>query len=178
MELEHLDIQTYMQLQILRDINSIVESLDASYWLRGGWAIDFLLGKVTRVHQDIDTVTWIDNRTALEEKLINEGFQQVSVKKAFIDRQSDFRKNNVDISVGYLTFDGEKNLIMNGLPVWKWRPDSLMPQTYQLFGITTKVIHPKQLLDEKDVYKQIGRPFRQKDAASKEQLNQILSELF
>ncbi|MDI7742960.1 hypothetical protein QMK38_13235 [Lysinibacillus fusiformis] len=29
------------------------------FWLQGSRAIDFLLGKVTCLHDDIDLVTWI-----------------------------------------------------------------------------------------------------------------------
>ncbi|MFF2458960.1 nucleotidyltransferase domain-containing protein [Peribacillus simplex] len=33
--------------------------LNIDLWLRGGWVMDFLLGKITRSHSDIDLVTWI-----------------------------------------------------------------------------------------------------------------------
>jgi hypothetical protein len=36
-----------------------------------------------------------------------------------------------------------------------------MPQTFKLHGITAHVLNPKQLLEEKEVYKQIGRTPRQ-----------------
>lgn len=45
------------QLNILLEISEICLSLNFNLWLRGGWAIDFLLGKITRLHTDIDLVT-------------------------------------------------------------------------------------------------------------------------
>ncbi|MFD9628980.1 nucleotidyltransferase domain-containing protein [Peribacillus muralis] len=45
------------QLIILREIKEICLSLNFNLWLRGGWAIDFLLGRITRSHSDIDLVT-------------------------------------------------------------------------------------------------------------------------
>ncbi|MFD1176501.1 nucleotidyltransferase domain-containing protein [Paenibacillus puldeungensis] len=42
--------------------------------MRGGWAIDFLLGKVTRPHDDIDLITWIQNREQLECALAEAGY--------------------------------------------------------------------------------------------------------
>ena len=66
------------------------------------------------------------------------------------------------------------HLIMNGLPEWIWRPDSLLPQIFMLNDISAKVLNPKQLLEEKEVYEQIGRIPRQKDAESKKILRQII----
>ncbi|GEN87921.1 hypothetical protein [Oceanobacillus sojae] len=65
---------------------------------------------------------------------------------------------------------------MNGLPEWIWRADSLLDENFPLDNVTTKVIHPKQLLEEKEVYKEIGRPYRLKDEESKKILRSILSE--
>lgn len=65
---------------------------------------------------------------------------------------------------------------MNGLPEWIWRPDSLLAQNFVLNGISAKVLNPKQLLEEKEVYEQIGRLPRQKDLESKKILYQIIEE--
>lgn len=171
---ENLDVQTKAQLKILREISTIYDRLDAEFWLRGGWAIDFLFGRITRPHSDIDMVTWITNREQLENALVKAGYEQVPVTEEFRNRQSDFLKGDVDITFGYLTNDVDGSLIMNGLPEWVWREDSLLPQYYELHGISAKVINPNQLLEEKEIYEQIGRPYRQKDAESKKLLHRII----
>lgn len=142
--------------------------------MRGGWAIDFLLGKVTRTHGDIDLITWIQNRESLEDELIKTGYEKTPVKEEFRDRQSDFRKDSVEITLGYISHLEDGNLIMNGLPEWIWRTDSLLPKPYILNDISAKVLNPKQLLEEKEVYEQIGRTPRQKDAENKKILRQII----
>ena len=38
----------------LRAIDDIVRAVGVGLWLRGGWAMDFFLGEVTRPHRDID----------------------------------------------------------------------------------------------------------------------------
>lgn len=168
-------MQTKAQLKTLSEISIIFEKLNMEFWLRGGWAIDFLLGKITRQHSDIDVVTWITNREKLENALIKAGYKQMSIREQFRNRQSDFLKDNVDVKFGYLTYVDE-SLIMNGLPEWVWQSDSLLSQYYQLHGITTRVLHPKQLLEEKEIYEKIGRPHRQKDEKSKKILYSILSD--
>ncbi|MGV3467194.1 MAG: nucleotidyltransferase domain-containing protein [Heyndrickxia sp.] len=174
---EDLDVQLKSQLKVLREISTIFKEIDAEFYLRGGWAIDFLLGEITRPHSDIDIVTWIIDREQLENALLTLGYEQIPVKEEFRNRQSDFRKDTVDVTFGYLTYNVDGSLIMNGLPEWVWRKDSLLPQEYPLHGVTAKVIHPKQLLEEKEIYEQIGRPYRQKDADSKEILRRIISDI-
>jgi hypothetical protein len=108
------DGQTESQLEVMNEISAISSSLGQEFWLRGGWAIDFLLGKVTRRHDDIDIITWIQHRERLERALTEKGYARTPVRKQFRERQSDFRKNNVDVTIGYITRTNEGNLIMNG----------------------------------------------------------------
>jgi hypothetical protein len=168
--------QTESQLKVLTEISAISEIIGIEFWLRGGWAIDFLFGKITRPHDDIDLITWIQNRERLEDELLKAGYEKIAVKEEFRDRQSDFRKDSVEITLGYISRSDDGNLIMNGLPEWIWRPDSLPPKPFILSDISAKVLNPKQLLDEKEVYKQIGRTPRQKDAEGKKILQQIIDE--
>ncbi|WP_345823562.1 nucleotidyltransferase domain-containing protein [Ornithinibacillus xuwenensis] len=170
----HLNTKT--QLIVLEELTRFFELLDAEFWLRGGWAVDFLLGKVTRKHSDIDIVTWIENRVRLENELLIAGYEQIPVAEPFRDRQSDFRVDNVDITFGYLAYGLDGSLIMNGLPEWEWRADSLIPQYYWLHGKKAKVVHPKQLIEEKKIYREIGRPYRQKDEESMKILYRIIAE--
>jgi hypothetical protein len=51
------DGQAESQLKVLSEISRISEEIGFTFWLRGGWAIDFLLGKITRQHDDIDLIT-------------------------------------------------------------------------------------------------------------------------
>jgi len=172
----NLDGQTKSQLKVLNEISTLSEKIGIEFWLRGGWAIDFLLGKITRPHDDIDIITWIKNRERLEYELLKVGYELTPVKEEFRSRQSDFRKDHVEITFGYITYTEDGNLIMNGLPVWKWRSDSLLPQSFMLQGISAHILHPKQLLEEKEVYEQIGRTPRLKDAESKKILRRIISK--
>ncbi|MCM3204647.1 nucleotidyltransferase domain-containing protein [Paenibacillus illinoisensis] len=169
--------QTESQLKLLSEISAICATIECRLWLRGGWAIDFLLGKVTRLHEDIDLIAWIQNREQLERALAKAGYEQTSVKEQFRGRQSDFGKDRVDITFGYITNADDGSIIMNGLPEWVWRHDSLLSQSYMLNGISFHVLHPRQLLEEKEVYKQIGREPRPKDEDSKTILHRIIAEL-
>ena len=171
-----LSEQTNSQLKALAEISTISDRIGIEFWLRGGWAIDFILGKITRSHDDIDLITWIQNRVSLEDELLKAGYEKTPVKEEFRDRQSDFSKDSVEITLGYISRSYDGNLTMNGLPEWIWRKDSLLPNPYTLNGISAQALNPKQLLEEKEVYEQIGRTPRQKDAESKKILQKIIDE--
>ncbi|WP_138420834.1 nucleotidyltransferase domain-containing protein [Aquibacillus sediminis] len=173
---EVIETHTKSQLKVLSEISAISEGLGIKFWLRGGWAIDFLLGKVTRLHDDIDLVMWVQHRERLENELLKKGYEKTKVKEEFCDRQSDFCKGNVEITFSYITRSDTGDLILNGLPEWVWRPDSLLLQTFMLHGISAHTLNPTQLLEEKEVYEQIGRTPRLKDAESKKILQQIIDK--
>jgi hypothetical protein len=46
-------------------------------WLRGGWAMDFFLGEVTRDHRDIDWFAWTGDADVLGAELGRRGFRAV-----------------------------------------------------------------------------------------------------
>ncbi|MFS0752129.1 nucleotidyltransferase domain-containing protein [Oceanobacillus sp. 1P07AA] len=162
------------QLIILKDITIISDSLNIDIWLKGGWAIDFLLKKITREHSDIDIVTFVKNREKLERELIQKDFIPVVVKEPFQNRQSIFLKEDVEVSFGYLDYNSDGDLIMHELPEWVWRKDSLTQEPVIFSNISIKLIHPKQLLEEKLTYSKIGYPHRQKDEESKKLLRKII----
>jgi hypothetical protein len=162
---------TESQLKTLLEINDICLSLDISIWLRGGWAIDFLLGKVTRTHSDIDLVSLIQYRTELESALVASGFQKIPVTEF----QTDFLKDGVDISFVFVERSHEGRIFAYSIPEWEWRADSLQSQKYQLQGISVNVLSPQMLLEEKQVYEEgTGRKPRSKDFESMKILRGII----
>ncbi|PEJ57187.1 hypothetical protein CN692_13620 [Bacillus sp. AFS002410] len=159
------------QLKILDEINRICRSHNYKIWLRGGWAIDFLLGKVTREHSDIDLVSLIQHRENIEKSMVNAGFE----KKPVSLLQTDFQKNDLDVNFIFAKISNEGNVIANGFPDWEWHKDSLSEHKYQLNGISIAVLNPLQLLEEKKVYeKGTGRKLRPKDIESMKIIQDII----
>lgn len=162
------------QLKILREIIEIGLSHNFHLWLRGGWAIDFLLGKITRLHSDIDLVTWIQNREQIEQAMTNAGFKKIPVSEF----QTDFLKNAIDVSFVFVRLSDDGNIIANGFPDWIWRKDALPMLNYHLKGISINVLNPYQLLEEKKVYEQgTGRKLRPKDVESMKIIQGIIDSI-
>jgi hypothetical protein len=55
------------QLELIGEIAALARTVGAELWLRGGWAMDFFLGRVTRQHDDIDLFTLEPHIAALAE---------------------------------------------------------------------------------------------------------------
>ncbi|WML48565.1 hypothetical protein RCG23_25665 [Neobacillus sp. PS3-34] len=162
------------QLKVLSEINSICLSLDARFWLRGGWAIDFRLGRITRNHSDLDLVTWVQNREMLERELVKAGFHLIPVSEF----QTDFLKNGVDISFVFLKQSPDGRIYAYGIPdEWEWRQDALPTDFHTLQGVTAFVLSLQQLLEEKQVYEQgTGRKPRPKDIESMKILRNMIEK--
>ncbi|KOO49073.1 hypothetical protein AMD00_11805 [Viridibacillus arvi] len=166
--------KTQSQLRIIHEINGISLALNNDLWLRGGWAIDFLLGRIIRPHSDIDFVTWIQYREQLEKALEHAGFLIIPISEF----QTDLIKNDVDVSIVFVKRSEEGDIIANGFPEWIWRSDALSTKFYNLQGVSVCVLSPHQLLEEKKVHELgTGRKLRQKDIESMKIIQQIIKEV-
>lgn len=113
------------QFQVLTEINTIFLSLNTNFWLRGGWAIDIILGKITRPHSDVDLVALVDDRIQLEQALVVAWFRKIPIS----EYQTDFLKNNVDVSLIFVTRSKEGQFIPTDISGWIGRSDALSTQT-------------------------------------------------
>jgi hypothetical protein len=70
--------RTQRQLRLIADTVAMSERIGVQIWLRGGWAMDFFLGRVTRDHADIDWAAWIEDAPALTAALHADGYQAIT----------------------------------------------------------------------------------------------------
>ena len=61
--LYRVNAHTELQLQVIRSVNTTLASRSIRWWLFGGWALDALLGEVTRDHGDIEF--WVERKDAI-----------------------------------------------------------------------------------------------------------------
>ena len=65
-------ISTCLILETLRELN---ERVSVPLWLFGGVAVDFLVGRWTRPHSDVDLNTYAESRDALTDQLSRIGYR-------------------------------------------------------------------------------------------------------
>ena len=163
--------QTTAQLGALADLSARLGSADLPFWLRGGWALDFLLGRVSREHDDLDVVAWRRDADALRALLEGAGW---SFGRA-VGAQMDFTRDGLDLSVLFVAQDERGQVTAPGIPEWTWVPGALDGETRTLVGVSCRVVSPAQLLDEKEGYAgATGRPLRPKDHLSMALLRELL----
>jgi len=65
---------------LLRQVAAVAEVVDVAIdlavevWLRGGWAMDFYLGGITRDHLDVDWFVWAGAMPGLVGELLRRGW--------------------------------------------------------------------------------------------------------
>ena len=165
--------QTRTQLDLLEELEALLAALRVRAWLRGGWALDFLLGAITRPHSDIDLVTWARHRRRLHRALPAHGF---SLERE-LPVQTDFARTGQGVSVVFVARGRDGRVTTPGIPAWVWRPDALPHRKRTLAGRTWRVLGPEQLLYEKESYEAgTGRPPRPKDLTSMAHLRRLIAE--
>jgi hypothetical protein len=147
------------QLVAIGRLCAALSAARVRFWLRGGWAVDFLTGAITRTHADVDAVAWRRHRTRVKRALTAAGFDVVRETET----QIDFRKDGVDVTFVFLTRAGDGRIATHAIPEWTWRPDALPLGWRELDGVACRVVSARQLLEEKEGD---PRPTRPKDAES------------
>jgi hypothetical protein len=160
-----------IQWQLLLDIHRLFTRSNIDFWLRGGWALDFLLGDMTRTHSDIDFVTWKKHATTVKQLLSGNGY----TFQRDIGAQMDFTKSNQDISVVYIGINPAGQVYMPDIPEWIWLEGVLDYPPQRLNGVRCRVLSPQQLLDNKLGYEAAkGTPLRPKDKISIGKLRSLI----
>ncbi|MCC3291383.1 nucleotidyltransferase domain-containing protein [Arthrobacter sp. zg-Y1110] len=66
-----MDELVQAQLSAITEVLRAANTLGIEVWLRGGWAMDFYLGQVTRNHEDVDWFVWQDDLPVISGLLVS-----------------------------------------------------------------------------------------------------------
>ena len=90
------------------DVLEIVATLEQAgidLWLDGGWAIDALVGKRTRQHEDLDVVVDLNEVETIKQELGARGFEVTGDELPTRLAMKDAKGRNIDFHT--VTFDEE-----------------------------------------------------------------------
>ncbi|WP_372443314.1 nucleotidyltransferase domain-containing protein [Actinoplanes teichomyceticus] len=143
------DGRVVRQLEAIAEVVEVSGRLGVTAWLRGGWAMDFFLGELTRPHVDIDWFVWDDQAARLAEALVARGWALEAEPPH--DRQMDLSMRDVEQSLTLLGRDESGNPVV---PAGPWAgapwPETMLdgpPRT--LAGITCRIIAPEAQIEIK-----------------------------
>jgi catechol 2,3-dioxygenase-like lactoylglutathione lyase family enzyme len=163
-------------LDLIEDTVAIAQRLGVQIWLRGGWAMDFFLGYVTRDHLNIDWHAWIDGAAAITAALHADGYQTLIGPPA--DQQLDVAKDGLEMSFSWLARSADGNITVAGGrdagPSW---PDGVLDWPPGRIGpVHCPIISPHVQIECKQMWPTWvpDSPRRDQDAADVALLRQAL----
>ncbi|MEV5878191.1 aminoglycoside adenylyltransferase [Streptomyces sp. NPDC052101] len=155
------------QLDLISETVEAARDHGISLWLRGGWAMDFYLGEVTREHGDIDWFAWAGDSAPLAEMLVRLGHTPVPGPPP--DLQLDFVKNGLECSFTLVDRDAAGRVVVAGGP-WAgtpW-PDGLLDaEPGRVGAVEAAIVSPLAQIEIKRMMPvwDPSRPRRAKDVA-------------
>ena len=168
-----MDTDTRIQLALLRELAFLFDRARVRFWLRGGWALDFHAGRITRDHGDIDLVARFRRRSRIRKLLEENGYRVVRLADL---ASIHFSKRKQDIAVAFIWTDEMARTVTPGREFWPWPDQAFSNARYELDGISCRAMSVESLLEEKENYERYsGRPLREKDVVSIELLRSLLS---
>ena len=164
-----MDKSTRIQLDLLRELAQLLGGARVRFWLRGGWALDFHAGQITRDHGDIDLVARYRQRSRIKRLLEENSYRVVELGDL---ASVHFSKRGQDIALAFIWTEETARMVTPGRE-WlahrglRWPDDAFSNRRYTLQGIACRVMSIESLLREKENYERYsGRPLREKDYVS------------
>jgi Aminoglycoside-2''-adenylyltransferase len=152
--------QNEVQLKLIDELGRLLGEANIRFWLRGGWALDFHLGRLTRQHADIDLVTWLCHRERLTHLLTSRGFSEVA---GYPKPQLVIEKCAEEASFLFIGRHGG-HIVVPAYEAWPFRPGAFPAAPRTLDGVSARIVSPEQLLYEKLHHEEwSGKPLRPKD---------------
>src|SRR4051812_38518760 len=74
------DCKAAEQLAAIDSLHAALAAAAIDYWLFGGWAVDFWVGRTTRDHNDIDAAVWRRDYDKIRAALLAAGWQHTPLK--------------------------------------------------------------------------------------------------
>ena len=162
------------QLDLLREIAQVLRVEGIAFWLRGGWALDFLRGRTDRPHADLDLVVCLRRRDRVEAVLSTRGY--VGRSLAIPQAQLDFSKRGEEVSFVLIERGEAGQVVTPGFETWPWPTGAFEGPVRTLHGITCQIVASSALLEEKESFRlHVGNELREKDRESIHLLRELLS---
>ncbi|KUJ70513.1 aminoglycoside adenylyltransferase [Streptomyces albus subsp. albus] len=165
------------QLDQISEAVRLTRALGIDLWLRGGWAMDFFLGEVTRDHTDIDWFAWAEDAELLVGELSAHGYTPVPGSPP--DLQRDVVKDGLESSFTLLARDAAGQVVVAGGP-WAgapWPEGMLDAEPGRIGALECAVVSPRAQIEIKRMMPvwDPSRPRRAKDAADIARLEAALA---
>jgi hypothetical protein len=167
-----------VQLRLIRELVEVLGAAEVEFWLRGGWALDFHLGEVTREHEDVDIVAWLEGGEHIRTLLEPVGYVHAPLPNDRPELGLRLRKDGEEVAFVFVERTEDGTLVTRGYEKWPWPSGMFEEPPRTLQGATCRVLTAHALLDGTERHQEwSGRPPRPKDIASTEVLRRLVQGL-
>ena len=165
-----------VQLGLIREIHGALTARSIPHWLGGGWALDFLLGEVTRVHGDVDWAIWKTDAPEVTACLGTLGYSQQKVRHP--EEHIGFCKLDQYVSFGLLERTRSGDVVTSGRWTdWPYPHGAFCASEGRLGDLFCPILSAEAQLDEKVNFHKhsAGAPLRDVDPPSIEKLRKYIA---
>jgi Aminoglycoside-2''-adenylyltransferase len=145
--------QPERQLRVIAQIVAAASGAGITVWLRGGWAMDFFLGRVTRPHVDVDWFCRDVDAEVLTAVLHGLGYRDDPASPP-PDLQRDLvSPDGTEVSLTLLGRDGAGQPVVPAGPYAgeRWQVDLLAGDPAVLSGVTCPIVSPRAQIEIKEM---------------------------
>lgn len=127
-----------IQLAMIAEITGAFASAGIEHWLFGGWGLDFLAGRITRPHDDIDFFVWDAEFDRAVAVLVPLGYElRPEASGAFFDESGFVRKEGLYVELARLVRRPDGRIATPGRYLdWPWPSRSFSGPVLTFRGIT------------------------------------------
>lgn len=134
-----------MQLEAITHLDRALDRKQISYWMFGGWAVDFWVGRVTRPHGDIDIAAWRTDYDSVHDALVGEGFEHTPVPDEVVGTRYRWRRAEVEFTFVETTDGSDVVIPIPGQPI-RWSSEPLGTVRKELGSVGCRTIPLKLLV--------------------------------
>lgn len=165
-----------VQLELISEIHEALTARSIPHWLGGGWALDFLLGEVTRVHGDVDWAIWKSDAPDVSACLGNLGYSHQDVRHP--EEHIGFYKLDQYVSFGLLEKTRSGDVVTSGRWTdWPYPHGAFCAREGRLGDFSCPILSAEAQLDEKVNFHKhpAGAPLRDSDLPAIERLRRYIA---
>ena len=142
---DELDGKAAEQLAAIESLGRALGDAGIEYWLFGGWAVDFWVGRVTRDHGDIDAVAWRRDYERVGAALLAADWRHTPVETDLNGTRYRWQSTEVEL----MFVEDRDGAIIVPFPEHEivWTEEPLGEYERSLAGVRARVI-PLEMLSE------------------------------
>jgi hypothetical protein len=136
------------QLHTIGWLHTVLAEQDIDYWLFGGWAVDFHVGRVTRKHEDVDIAVWRSDLSRLRSLLEAHGW--IHAPEPGEDGYTGYERGDIRVELALLARDGAGTVytpLTDGRG--EWPSGSFGDALAQVNGVRARVVGLASLIEDK-----------------------------